>query len=181
MFIAINRMDDASALAKKILKSAADGGRNHYVIQADILLSKIFAAQGKIQDALARLTQALQLAEPEKYLSVFVDEGDTIRALLMKLTGNPSAQRVLAGSASGAESLEKQNQASAGFEALSEREREVLHLIAEGCSNQDIASRLIISITTVKTHVGNIFNKLGVTSRTQAIARAEALGLLPRH
>jgi LuxR family maltose regulon positive regulatory protein len=188
MFIATNRMDDALTLAKKILDSAKAGGRNHYVIQADILLSKIFAAQGRTSKALTHLTEALQIAEPENYLNVFVDEGDTVRALLMKMTGNPSATRVLAGFASGAESLEKQNQSSVpalsrvegGHEALSEREREVLLLIAQGCSNQEIASRLFISITTVKTHVGNIFNKLGVTSRTQAIARAESLGVLPR-
>ncbi|RJP49663.1 MAG: DNA-binding response regulator [Anaerolineaceae bacterium] len=96
------------------------------------------------------------------------------------MTGNPSAARVLAGFASGVDSADKPEPASGSFEALSEREREVLRLVAEGCSNQEIASRLVISITTVKTHVGNIFNKLGVTSRTQAIARAESLGLLPR-
>ena len=180
IFISINRMDDALTLAKKILESAKHGGRHHYIIQADILLSKVFAAQGKTPDALARLTEALQLAEPENYLSVFVDEGDTVRALLMKMTGNAHAQRVLAGFASGLDSADKPEPASGSFEALSEREREVLLLVAQGCSNQEIASRLVISITTVKTHVGNIFNKLGVTSRTQAIARAETLGLLPR-
>lgn len=188
MFISSNRMDDALALAQKILDSAKAGGRNHYVIQADILLSKIFAAKGETAKALSHLAEALQIAEPENYLSVFVDEGDTVRALLMKMTGNAYARRVLAGFALGSESLEKQKPASAPalsrvegeFEALSEREREVLLLVAEGCSNQDIASRLVISITTVKTHVGNIFNKLRVTSRTQAIARAETLGLLPR-
>jgi len=180
MFISTNRMDDALTLAENILASAKAGERNHYVIQADILLSKIFAAQGKTAVALTHLAEALQLAEPEKYISVFVDEGDTIRALLMKMTGNPSAARVLAGFASGVDSADKPEPASGSFEALSEREREVLRLVAEGCSNQEIASRLVISITTVKTHVGNIFNKLGVTSRTQAIARAESLGLLPR-
>ena len=180
IFISTNRLDDALALSQKIHDSAKAGGRNHYVIQADILLSKIFAAQGKTHDALAHLTEALQLAEPEKYLSVFVDEGDTVHALLMKMTGHASAQRVLRGFASGAESPTQHATGTAEFEALSEREREVLRLIAEGCSNQNIASRLVISITTVKTHVGNIFNKLGVTSRTQAIARAESLGLLPR-
>lgn len=180
IFLSANRMDDALTLAQKILDSAKAGGRNHYVIQANILLAKIFAAQGKTADALSRLAEALQLAEPEKYLSAFVDEGDTVRALLMKMTGNPPAQRVLAGFGSGVESPEKPGQPSVGVEALSEREREVLRLVAEGCSNQDIASRLVISITTVKTHMGNIFNKLGVASRTQAIARAEALGLLPK-
>ena len=96
------------------------------------------------------------------------------------MTGNASATRVLAGFALGVNSADKTESTSRSFEALSEREREVLRLIAEGGSNQDIASRLVISITTVKTHVGNIFNKLGVTSRTQALSRAEGLGLLPR-
>jgi len=57
---------------------------------------------------------------------------------------------------------------------------EVLRLIVAGLSNQGIAERLVISLTTVKTHIGNIYQKLGVASRTQAIARAEVLGLLPR-
>ena len=180
MLIAINRLDNALTLSQSVLTSAEDGRRDHSVIQANILLAKIFAAQGKIQDALTRLNEALQLAEQEKYLSVFVDEGDSVRALLMKLKGNASAARVLAGFALGVELVVKIESTMSESEALSDREQEVLRLIAEGCSNQDIASRLVISITTVKTHVGNIFNKLSVTSRTQAIARAESLGLLPR-
>jgi LuxR family maltose regulon positive regulatory protein len=188
-FIAVNHLDDASTLAHKILESAKEGGRNHAVIQADILLSKIFAAQGNTPEALARIAEALQLAEPEKYLSVFVDEGATVRALLLKIRGNPSAARVLAGFAPGLEPSTRHetgegpipSRPEGSFEALSGREREVLQLVAAGCSNQEIASRLVISITTVKTHMGNIFHKLGVTSRTQAIARAESLGLLSGH
>jgi LuxR family maltose regulon positive regulatory protein len=64
------------------------------------------------------------------------------------------------------------------FEPLSDRELEVLHLIAEGLTNPEIASRLFISLHTVKTHTRNIYGKLGVHSRTQATARAQALGLL---
>ena len=56
----------------------------------------------------------------------------------------------------------------------------MLGLIAAGLSNQEIAGRLVVSLPTVKTHVNNLFNKLGVNSRTQAIARGEALGLIPR-
>ena len=177
MLIAMDRLDEALTLARKILTSANAGGRSHYVIQAQVLLAKVCAAQGQIPTALAHLEEALRLAEPEKILSLFVDEGNTVRILLGRLTGNPFAVQVLAGFGWGAESSTLGESGLASFEALSIREMEVLRLVAEGCSNQEIARRLIISITTVKTHVGNIFNKLGVTSRTQAIARAETLGL----
>jgi LuxR family maltose regulon positive regulatory protein len=63
-------------------------------------------------------------------------------------------------------------------EPLSEREREVLRLIAEGLSNQELAARLYLSPHTIKVHTRNIYGKLGVTSRTQALARARALGIL---
>jgi LuxR family maltose regulon positive regulatory protein len=65
------------------------------------------------------------------------------------------------------------------IEPLSERELEVLQLIAEGLTNPEIASRLFLALNTVKTHSSNIYSKLGVHSRTQAVARARALGLLP--
>jgi LuxR family maltose regulon positive regulatory protein len=65
-------------------------------------------------------------------------------------------------------------------EPLSERELEILELLAEGLTNQEIASRLFLALNTVKTHSRNIYGKLNVHSRTQAVARAQALGLLPR-
>ncbi|MCJ7701824.1 MAG: response regulator transcription factor, partial [Anaerolineales bacterium] len=63
-------------------------------------------------------------------------------------------------------------------EPLSERELEVLQLIAEGLTNQEIASRLYISLNTVKAHTRTIYSKLGVNNRTQAVARARSLGIL---
>ena len=63
-------------------------------------------------------------------------------------------------------------------EPLSEREREVLRLVAAGLSNQEIAARLIVGVSTVKKHINNIFGKLAVRSRTQALARARELNLL---
>jgi LuxR family maltose regulon positive regulatory protein len=65
------------------------------------------------------------------------------------------------------------------IEPLSEREVQVLKLIAEGFSNREIASKLVLSLNTIKVHTSNIYGKLGVNSRTQAIARARGLGLLP--
>jgi LuxR family maltose regulon positive regulatory protein len=64
------------------------------------------------------------------------------------------------------------------LEPLNERELEVLHLIAEGLSNKKIAERLVIALSTVKWHINNLFGKLGVHSRTQAVAQAKELGLL---
>ena len=61
---------------------------------------------------------------------------------------------------------------------MSEREREVLRLIADGLSNQEIADRLVVAVSTVKTHINNVYAKLGVRSRTQAAARARELDLL---
>jgi LuxR family maltose regulon positive regulatory protein len=66
------------------------------------------------------------------------------------------------------------------IEPLSERELEVLQLIAEGLTNREIASRLFLSLNTVKTHTRNIYGKLGVHSRTQATTRSQALDILPR-
>jgi LuxR family maltose regulon positive regulatory protein len=75
--------------------------------------------------------------------------------------------------------LKKQAPESDLIEPLSERELEVLQLIAEGLTNPEIASRLFLSVHTVKAHTRNMYGKLGVHSRTQAIARARALGILP--
>jgi LuxR family maltose regulon positive regulatory protein len=64
-------------------------------------------------------------------------------------------------------------------EPLSERELDVLLLISEGSSNQQIAETLIVTVHTVKKHASNIYGKLGVRNRTQAVARARELGILP--
>jgi LuxR family maltose regulon positive regulatory protein len=151
-----------------------------------VILAKVLAGEGKVNAALSCLLEVLPLAAAEGYLSTFLDEGETLRQLLHEAKGKVSApelrlyvEQVLAAFHPG-ESLPAKREAGSGSPELSDREREILLLVAAGLSNQAIAERLVISITTVKTHVGNIFHKLGVSSRIQAIARAEGLGLLPR-
>jgi len=136
------------------------------------------------------LAEALILAEPEGYVRTFVDEGPPMAELLSRLLkaqqrGQPDSpghvpayylRRLLA-------ALERDTSgaglpAAGLLEALSERELEVLQLIASGKSNRRIASELFVSVGTVKTHVNNLYRKLDAHSRTQALARARELKLL---
>jgi LuxR family maltose regulon positive regulatory protein len=125
--------------------------------------------------------RALELGEPGGYVRVFIDEGEPMRRLLQEVAGESSggyAGRVLR-SWGVPERVSSVPAATADLpEPLTPREIEVLQLIAAGLRNQEIADRLFISLPTVKRHVANAYGKLGVTHRTEAIARATALGIL---
>jgi len=131
---------------------------------------------GNHEAALDTLENALTLAEPESYIRLFVDEGAVIRRLvhetheLGKLPGY--ASRILEAYPA-TETIRKIQ------EILTDREHEVLLEMTTGLSNQDIAEKLFISLHTVKVHVRNIFAKLETSSRTQAVAKARSLGILP--
>jgi LuxR family maltose regulon positive regulatory protein len=140
--------------------------------------------------AVNTLTQALALAEPEGYVRTFADEGapmgDLLSAVLdaqqrdSRHTGTPNVSiRYLAKLLA---ALPREDPTPNSDERLSEplsaRETEVLALMAAGESNGEIAGRLFISVTTVKTHVNNLYRKLGTSSRTRAVARARELGLI---
>jgi DNA-binding CsgD family transcriptional regulator len=127
------------------------------------------------------------LAEPSGFFRAFVDEGPPMAHLLYEALSRgivPDYIRQLLGAFPDVE-LEQAGQPSAQapepdlIEPLSEREIEALQLIAEGLTNSEIASRLFLSLNTIKVHARNIYGKLGVHSRTRAVARAQALGLLP--
>jgi LuxR family maltose regulon positive regulatory protein len=126
------------------------------------------------------------LTEPGGYVCIFVDAGPPIARLLYKALSRGIAPdyvcRWLAAFPV-AESeqtalAERQAPNSELIERLSERELEVLELIAEGLTNPEIASRLFLSPNTIKVHTRNIYGKLGVNNRTQAVAQARALGIL---
>jgi LuxR family transcriptional regulator, maltose regulon positive regulatory protein len=139
-----------------------------------LALGRFWMVKGYPDKANAYLQEAQSLAEKKyvlsPWLSTVLSQGFLAQALLPK-SGGMATQIALV----------KPNIHSTTnllVERLSERECEVLHLLAEGLSNQQIAGRLYLSIRTVKFHTGNIYSKLGVTRRTEAIARAHTLGLL---
>jgi LuxR family maltose regulon positive regulatory protein len=142
-------------------------------------------------EAMSLLGEAMEIGEPERFVRLFVDEGPPMARLLreaaaaglhreycLRLLGAFSTGATSAGPGAPAPRGGRPAEASGLAEPLSKRELELLELIAEGLSNQGIAERLFLSPQTVKVHVRNIYSKLDVSSRTQAVARARLLGIL---
>ena len=163
----------------RLLKQAEPAGRMGLVIE--ILILQALALQGKkeTEQALVSLEQAFKLAKPEGYVRVFLDEGEAMTRLLCQAQahqiggGYPAELLTWIGKTS--EMAQPSNKLL--NEPLTAREVEVLKLIETGASNQDIARQLVISIPTVKRHITNIYTKLDVKSRTQAIAIGKQLKL----
>jgi LuxR family maltose regulon positive regulatory protein len=181
---------EARQLLAWLRQLAEAAGRNGIVIETLTLEAVALAAQGVVTEAVAALSQALTLAEPEGYCRLFLDEGEPLAVLLRHLPPTPYRDRLLAAFAELPETMiadlvsnlqEKLPTLSrpAGLiEPLSDRELEVLRLMADGYSNREIAETLIFTVATAKKHAENIYGKLGVHSRTQAIVRARELDLL---
>ncbi|MBN1877257.1 MAG: winged helix-turn-helix transcriptional regulator [Anaerolineae bacterium] len=130
--------------------------------------------------ALESLERALILGESGNYIRTFVDNGPPIDTLLRQAIARgivpEYAGRILAACPS--PHSQEVPASPPHFEPLSEREIEVLHLIAAGLSNQEIAATLFVSVNTVKTHVKRLYGKLHVSSRLQAVEWARDLNLL---
>jgi LuxR family maltose regulon positive regulatory protein len=179
----------ALGLVERWLTLAVTQGRTGSIIELRALQALALAASGDERGALAALAEALALARPEGYLRVFVDEGAPMATLLG--AGPPGAlasqvpldylRRLTDAFQQAGVASPRQGRRGAVpglVEPLSERELEVLGLLAVGRSNQQIADELVVALDTAKKHVSHILDKLGVANRTQAVARARQLELL---
>jgi LuxR family maltose regulon positive regulatory protein len=189
ILIAQGRLDETAELLERLLKAAEAGGRTSRVIEILVLQALTRQAQGSTDRAVIKLERALTLAEPEGFVRIFVDEGPPMARLLLEALSRGIApgyvRRLLEAfpvTEPGQAVLPKSPAPQSDLiEPLSERELEVLQLIAQGLTNPEIATRLYLSPNTVKVHTRNIYGKLGVRNRTQAGARGRALGILPSH
>lgn len=201
LLIAQGRPAAALGLLERLAACAADGHRDGSLIEIRVLHALALDAEGGDPEALAALAEALAWAEGEGWVRVFVDEGPPIAALLRKLAASPVASgatgsheaRLTAGraakllrwfDASPVAGASPDRRRSRGIrvpglvEPLSEREFEVLQLIAAGRPNREIADELFVTVDTVKKHVTHVLGKFGVDNRTQAAALARSLGLI---
>ncbi len=167
----------AIILSNRLVQKAETTGQMGLVINGLIL--QALALQGKKEtgQALVALERALALARPEGYVRSFLDEGEAMTRLLCQAQAHQvgSGYAAVLLSRIGKISGTTQPSMQLLIEPLTAREVEVLKLIKAGRSNQDIAGQLVISIATVKRHISNIYAKLGVESRTQAVAIGKEL------
>lgn len=185
ILIAQGQHQQASALLEQLLPAYQAAGRLPSVIEVYLLQALNLAAQQDWSVAGRVLIQALRLAEPENYLRLFVDEGPALSNLLVQIEPQVQAtlrqyvQRLLVVCELPRSTTPEQlSPIYRLIEPLSERELTVIRLLAAGFSNQEIAQQLVVTLNTIKTHLKNIYSKLAVTSRTQAIARARRLNLI---
>ncbi len=173
-------LHDAAAMSKRLLAAAETKEWWGLVIELALLQAIVCQVRRDTTGMLINLEQALTLAEPEGYCRLFLDEGEPVSTLLRQARQQGlfphTIDKLLA--AFTAEILH-QGRADVLPELLSERELEVLRLVATGAANQEIADQLFIAVSTVKKHIGNILVKLDAPNRVQAIVRGRALGLLP--
>jgi LuxR family maltose regulon positive regulatory protein len=196
VLLAQGRPGPALALLDRLHAAAGAEDRTGSLIEIRALRALALAVGGDEPAALDALAGALVLACPQGYVRVFADEGQPMAALLGRLVAAQRAEHAAArrvpldclarlqrafdaGHAAPVPGLAATAAVPGIVEPLTGREVEVLEMLAAGRSNQAIASQLFVSLDTVKKHVGHVLGKLGAANRTEAVARARQLGLIP--
>jgi LuxR family transcriptional regulator, maltose regulon positive regulatory protein len=196
LLLAQGRPGLALVLLDRLHEAATAQGRDGSIVEIGALRALALAASGEEPTAVTALAGTLMLASPQGYVRVFADEGAPMSALLGQLAvahraGQSPAAAVpagylaaLVGACGPADAAPPQRRAAATtppglVEPLTDRELEVLRLLAAGRSNQRIAHDLVVALDTVKKHVTHVLGKLGAANRTEAAAQARQLGLIP--
>jgi ATP/maltotriose-dependent transcriptional regulator MalT len=195
VLLAQDQAAEALALLDRLHAAAAAQDRAGSLIEIGALRALTLAARGDADRAVDALAEALTLACPQGYVRVFADEGPPMAALLARLIAaqrtDRAAARVPLGCltrlhrALGAQDVVPETERGAVtavpglVEQLTSRELEVLEMLAAGRSNRAIAGQLVVTLDTVKKHVSHVLSKLGAANRTEAVARARELSLIP--
>ena len=195
VLLAQARPGPALALLDRLYAAAAAQGRSGSLIEIGAVRALALAAGGDADRAVDALAEALTLACPQRYVRVFADEGPAMAALLARLiaaqrSGGAAAEIPLGCLVRLQRALSAQDvvpDAGRGtvaavpglVEQLTSRELEVLQMLAAGRSNRAIAGQLVVTLDTVKKHVSHVLGKLGAANRTEAVARARELSLIP--
>lgn len=184
IYLAKNQFEKTLDLLQQLENSAKTGKRDGRLIIICILQALILQERSETQSAQTLLERALALAEGEGFIRTFIDEGQPILVLLnqwLALNSDhslaPYAQEIVSHFEIHREENTSDNQ-DAFIEPLTKREIEVLTLIAEGKTNKEISTILIVSAGTIKAHTSNIYRKLDVSNRTEAVARGRVLGII---
>jgi LuxR family maltose regulon positive regulatory protein len=190
LLLAQGMHEKAAVLLGRLLKAAQTGGRRHTEIELLVLRALVLRARNDEPGALATLRRALTLAEPEGYVRTFAEEGDPMVDLLQRqLKAWRGADDVpleyvgklleaLGEGITLPAGMDVRDTAGLTLDPITGRQLEVLKLLDSDLSNREIASRLFVSLDTVKSHTRHLYAKLGVHNRHQAIARARDLKLL---
>jgi LuxR family maltose regulon positive regulatory protein len=180
VLLALGRLNEGMQLAERLQTVLQMKSYRHLQISVSVLQAIGWWGRDEPVQAIQCLEAALALAEPEGYVRVFLDHGQPMLELLNRARQRGIAPAYVARLISAAKPgiAASPSTGQPLVEPLSERELEVLHLLAEGRSNREIGDALFIAVGTVKKHLSNICGKLGVQNRTACVARARELGLI---
>jgi LuxR family maltose regulon positive regulatory protein len=179
-------LPQAQDLLSTLFSTARNNGWGAKMIEIQMLQALAYDLADDKESAMTALESAIHPAEPGGFVRIFVDEGPPMARLLYEALSRGIApdyvQKLLAAFPVDEPEKDTVNQPKVSdsdwIEPLSDRELEVLHLIAAGLSRHEIAVQLVLSLNTIKTHARNIYGKLGVHSQLQAVRKAQGLGLL---
>jgi LuxR family maltose regulon positive regulatory protein len=177
LLLAVGKASEALPILEALIALQEQIGRTRALIESLALQALCLRSLGRMDEALRALARALLLAEPERFVRVFIQEGPPMAALLRAAGAqghSPEYVKHLLEVFGETPALP-----AAVLDPLRERELEVLRLVADGMTNAEIATELVIAHSTVKTHINRIYSKLGTNTRTQAVARARQLQILP--